>query len=84
MKFCFTDFFSKCDQIHRFFGAVVELARVVSRKVFKKTKQKKEFIDDQIILVIYICVLVLFLSQTEGAPQKWFKIIGIVFFKISQ
>ena len=44
------DFFSKCDQIRRFFGAVVVLARVVSRIVFKKTKQKKkEFIDDQII-----------------------------------
>ena len=78
------DFFSKCDQIRRFLGAVVVLTRVVSRKVFKKKKKKKEFIDDQIILVIYICFLVPFLSQTEGTLQKWFKIIGIVFFKISR
>ena len=78
------DFFSKCDQIRRFLGAVVVLTRVVSRKVLKKKKKKKEFIDDQIILVIYICFLVPFLSQTEGTLQKWFKIIGIVFFKISR
>ena len=54
------------------------------KKSFQKKKKKKEFIDDQIILVIYICFLVPFLSQTEGTLQKWFKIIGIVFFKISR